>query len=615
METQIFEDIVHLLQGVDWLYNYPMTQVFTRDIFSHMPMEWQGALTDLPLDVLNSLPQCLTMQHWPPSLQNFLKECDRLSYLSQDLGPQASYRSTTSSTSYNSKTSSLQIPQELTLGLTAKKKHEITTLLGVVKKILDLTGSRHILDVGSGKGYIDSCIHRILHAQVCGVEGSKQLMRSAEKHHWKLYGRCRGITFLNWHLSDDVETVCRVGQLVSYLAELDPTCSCQTKPQGRTRRMKGATKSESMDNLDEGESVGVCEGEAANTEDRNSPHSQGVSESPSFCGNKDPESPCTLLGLHACADLSPIAIKVFKDCSQASSLILLSCCYHKMSVHPKAADRPVNDVQEGTPKSSDDLEEDAERFSHKMSAGPTATDRPVNADEVLTPMNSDDKEENEHSTKRDPTQNEGFVSEGKDFVNFPMSQSLQEIFIRNNFHMSVFGLRLGAQESGQKWRTETLEDHEYHMRNVAYRGILEAACVEKGFTLQKLRRRCVRKSSFKDFSEYKKDIFENYEFHRISSDGETSTTTSSSPNDEQTTEPANDHFSTALDSCYENYKHYFPLIEPLTGLQLVLQPVIEMMVQVDRLAYLKECGFSKVWLEKLFDPEVSPRNIALLAVR
>lgn len=27
METQIFEDIVHLLQGVDWLYNYPMTQV------------------------------------------------------------------------------------------------------------------------------------------------------------------------------------------------------------------------------------------------------------------------------------------------------------------------------------------------------------------------------------------------------------------------------------------------------------------------------------------------------------------------------------------------------------------------------------------------------------
>lgn len=77
----------------------------------------------------------------------------------------------------------------------------------------------------------------------------------------------------------------------------------------------------------------------------------------------------------------------------------------------------------------------------------------------------------------------------------------------------------------------------------------------------------------------------------------------------------NTHISATLDTCFENHKHYFPLIEPLTGLQLALQPVIEVMVQMDRLIYLKECGFSKVWLEKVFDAEVSPRNIALLAVR
>lgn len=304
-------------------------------------------------------------------------------------------------------------------------------------------------------------------------------MRSAEKHHWKVYGRCRGITFINWHLSDDVETVCRVGQLVSYLSQLDPTCSCQTKPQGRTRRVRGANKSEFVDNLDEGENDVVCESEATNTEDRNVPNSQDEKEIPSLCGNKDSESPCTLLGLHACADLSPIAIKVFKDCSQASSLILLSCCYHKMSVHPNAADRPVNDVQELTTKSSDDHEEDAECSYHKFSPDPTATDKLMNINQVSTSKTRDDTEKDvKHSIKGDPTQSEGFGSEGKDFVNFPMSQSLQEIFRRTNFHMSIFGLRLGAQESGQKWRIQTLEDHEYHMRNVAYRGVLEAACVE-----------------------------------------------------------------------------------------------------------------------------------------
>lgn len=303
-------------------------------------------------------------------------------------------------------------------------------------------------------------------------------MRSAEKHHWKLYGRCRGITFLNWYLSDNVETVCRVAQLVSYLSELDPTCSCQIKIQGRTLRVKSVSKSKCVGHIDP-ESGGPCESEDGSTGDRNSPHSQSESEIPSLCGNTDKENPCTLLGLHACADLSPIIIKVFRDCSQASSLVLLSCCYHKMSIQPKAADGPVNDDQQLATKANSDLEENAECSIHETGPVSKATGGIMSVDQESMPKSRDDVEEDaECSTKKDPTQNEGFVSEGNDFVNFPMSQSLQEIFRQNNFHISVFGLRLGAQESGLKWRTETLEDHEYHMRNVAYRGVLEAACVE-----------------------------------------------------------------------------------------------------------------------------------------
>lgn len=579
----MFEDIVHLLQGADWLYNYPMTQVFTRNIFSEMPVEWQKALTDLPLDVLNGLPQCLTLDQWPSSLKVFLQECQRLSCLSPDFGPQSSGGSRRGSSdsdvsgSSSGSSSSLQIPQELTYGLTVKKKHEITTLLSVVKEMLDLTGSKHILDIGSGKGYIDSCIHRILHAQVLGVEGNCKLMRSAEKHHWKLYGRCRGITFLNWYLSDNTETLCRAEQLVSYLTELDTTCSCQTSPKRRTSSTKGASKTVASINADGRES------KSPNHECSDSPDSLTDSESSVGNGSVSSENRCVLLGLHACADLSPIIIKVFRDCVQASSLVLLSCCYHKMSQRPTAALEPANDKQEAQHKGTDDTEGHAEC-----------------------------------ATERDPPQNEETSGES-DFVNFPMSQSLQEIFRQNDFHMSVFGLRLGAQKSGQNWCTETLQDHEYHTRNVAYRGILEAACIEEGFTLRKLRRRCVRKSGFEDFNEYKKNIFDNYEFQRIGSDGAPMEPVPNSDstvnmNEDEILE-RNTHISATLDTCFENHKHYFPLIEPLTGLQLALQPVIEVMVQMDRLIYLKECGFSKVWLEKVFDAEVSPRNIALLAVR
>ena len=150
--------------------------------------------------------------------------------------------------------------------------------------------------------------------------------------------------------------------------------------------------------------------------------------------------------------------------------------------------------------------------------------------------------------------------------------------------------------------------------------------ISEGLTLRKLRRRCVRKSGFEDFTEYKKNIFENYEFQNIVSDEtpiesnpdtESDTTLNRNDDDDEEEEvlKKKTRISATLDSCYEKYKRYFYLIEPLTGLQLALQPVIEVMVQMDRLIYLKECGFSKVWLEKVFDAEVSPRNIALLAVR
>ncbi|KAG0725077.1 Protein RRNAD1 [Chionoecetes opilio] len=579
METKLFEDIVHLLQGVDWLYNYPMTQVFTRDMFRHMPAEWQTALQGLPLHALNGLPQCLALEPWPSSLKVFLGKCQRLSRLSQDF-------TRDSLTSEGSSSSHPQIPLELTLGLSAKKKHEITTLLSVVKKMLDDTGSKHVLDIGSGKGYIDSCIHRILHAQVLGVEGNCKLMRSAEKHHWKLYGRCKGITFLNWHLSDNMEALCRASQLVSYLTELDTSCSCQTSTRGRNVSAKGASRTYSSSNT-AGKEGPVVDGDSVSpdTECRDTTHSLSVSDDSVADDDVRPEGTCTLLGLHACADLSPIIIKLFRDCVQASSLVLLSCCYHKMSLHPKSADKPVSEEQDSPPLDSDESEIHAEC--------PNEGDLPQNEEES--------------------------ICEGNDFLNFPMSQALQEVFRQNNFHMSVFGLRLGAQMSGQNWCTESPEDHEYHMRNVAYRGILEAACVAEGLTVQKLRRRCVRKSGFRDFSEYKKNVFENYQFLNTESVDtpieSASQGGSTQSNDQGETVTTNSPISATLDSCHEKYQHYFPLIEPLTGLQLALQPVIEVMVQVDRLTYLKECGFSKVWLEKVFDVEISPRNVALLAVR
>ena len=78
---------------------------------------------------------------------------------------------------------------------------------------------------------------------------------------------------------------------------------------------------------------------------------------------------------------------------------------------------------------------------------------------------------------------------------------------------------------------------------------------------------------------------------------------------------SHDHIRDGLIKCYGDYVDLFDLIEPLTGLQLALQPVTEALVLLDRLAYLKERHFDKVWLKEVFDVAISPRNVALIAIR
>ena len=57
------------------------------------------------------------------------------------------------------------------------------------------------------------------------------------------------------------------------------------------------------------------------------------------------------------------------------------------------------------------------------------------------------------------------------------------------------------------------------------------------------------------------------------------------------------------------------LIEMLTGLQFLLQGVIEELVAMDRVSYLHECGIKKVNLVRIFDGSISPRNIAICAFK
>ena len=62
-------------------------------------------------------------------------------------------------------------------------------------------------------------------------------------------------------------------------------------------------------------------------------------------------------------------------------------------------------------------------------------------------------------------------------------------------------------------------------------------------------------------------------------------------------------------SCYRDHSGDFPLFELLTGLQFLLQAVIENLVSLDRLLYLQEvCACSDSGIYQIFQPTISPRN-------
>ncbi|XP_045184754.2 uncharacterized protein LOC123542814 [Mercenaria mercenaria] len=188
--------------------------------------------------------------------------------------------------------------------------------------------------------------------------------------------------------------------------------------------------------------------------------------------------------------------------------------------------------------------------------------------------------------------------------NFPMSQLLKRSVAETQqthpeFKFSSFCLRLAAQETRARWHEQTETDHDFHMRNVAYRGMLET-CLQQGesdkmFQLKKNVRKLAHKGDYESFTRYTDAVFQH--IHKP---------------DEVSTEEFKQFFKDTMQEKYDHYQQYFCLIEPLTALQYLLQPVIESLIYLDRKQWLCEQGLHADVIP-VFDELISPRNLALVA--
>ncbi|XP_059352197.1 methyltransferase-like protein 25B isoform X2 [Daphnia carinata] len=224
-----------------------------------------------------------------------------------------------------------------------------------------------------------------------------------------------------------------------------------------------------------------------------------------------PSPPLCMIGLHSCGDLSPIMMKLFMNIRHFHSLLLVSCCYHRMDWKKEPVD--------------DNL--------------------------------------------------------------FPISNSLKSNHCEPEGIQNLF--RLAAQETPNHWIQQNTLNCQRQAQHTFYRSLVQLYA-NRGIQLLKQHRKPVKmQKTSVGFEEYVDQAIQAF-----SLPGQIA-----------------DHRQKLLDIYYSNAR-LLPALETLIVLQVLLQPVAEALILVDRVVYLRENGINAS-LQQIFDDRISPRCFVTLA--
>ena len=262
-------------------------------------------------------------------------------------------------------------------------------------------------------------------------------------------------------------------------------------------------------------------------------------------GKHVPSSLC-MIGLHSCGDLSPVMMKLFLKSLRFRTLLLVSCCYHRM------------EWEEGTSGDHFPLSQALKKVIDVTSDGA---------------------------------------------VPFNQEEGIQQL------------LRLAAQETPKHWLQQHAVNHRRQAQHTFYRAVFQLysfqgsisinalllltdmtyVCLylffSEGIQLLKQQRRPVRKDGISDcFSDYIDQALVGFGLQ-----GDDAR-----------------HRQNLMD-IYSRNSYLVKSLETLIVLQVLLQPVAEALVLIDRLFYLRDSETCDVSLRQVFDDRISPRCFVTIA--
>ncbi|XP_065624881.1 uncharacterized protein LOC112026938 isoform X2 [Quercus suber] len=190
----------------------------------------------------------------------------------------------------------------LAQGMNMKKKHEVEVLSAVVNSIADSARGHTIVDVGAGQGYLAQVLsfqyqHSVVAIDACSHHGSITDARAERiKKHYA--AQMRKSETGNWSLNVPKTITCRVMSI------------------GMLKALTGMSL-----HKDDAEQLRPFEEDNAKLEGE---------KLKSSC-NANNDTSLVLAGLHACGDLSVTMLKTFLDCKEVKAIVSIGCCYNLLS--------------------------------------------------------------------------------------------------------------------------------------------------------------------------------------------------------------------------------------------------------------------------------------------
>ncbi|XP_029437556.1 protein RRNAD1 isoform X2 [Rhinatrema bivittatum] len=195
-QKQLALNITRVLSIYGYITDSYIIEFFTDGLWGTLPQSWQMALNDLPSTQLANLlleTRNTIRSVWPLSLLAFKVTAHTLAFpraAREDVVAAAPEAGRPEEFRRNRCQSSMLDPL-LRRHVRPKKQHEIRRLGELVKKLSDVTGCDRIVDVGSGQGHLSRFLAFGFGLSVTAVEADEHLVAMATKFDQQLGGILR----------------------------------------------------------------------------------------------------------------------------------------------------------------------------------------------------------------------------------------------------------------------------------------------------------------------------------------------------------------------------------------------------------------------------------------